>query len=230
MKPQKYQSPPSFLDKGNREKSHGVKQMLNKPLQGKKVAVLVETEYIPFEIEHYKHKFPQLGAEVDFLSYLWGEKKRTLVSDVDKPDKPIETMEVDKDVKDYDPNDYDIVLMSANYCSIRLREIPPMGSLGSPQQLQTPTAVQFYKKAMENKNIIKGALCHGLWILTPCPELLKGRKVICHTVVLADIHNAGAEFVRDPSHVVVDDDLVTGRSGADLEKYFNTIVEVATQR
>ncbi|MGK7884993.1 MAG: DJ-1/PfpI family protein [Crocosphaera sp.] len=195
-------------------------------LQGKKVAVLVETEYIHEEIQHYKIAFSALGAQVDFLSYLWGESERTLVSDVDAPGKPIYSMVVDKDVADYDPNSYDIVLMAANYCAVRLREIPPMGSLGSVEELQTPPAVQFYKMAMENPNIVKGALCHGLWILTPCPEILTGRRVICHTVVLADIYNAGAIYVPDESHIVVDGDLVTGRSAADLDAYVDAIVQL----
>lgn len=204
---------------------------ITKPLEGKKVAVLLETEFIPMEIDYYKTGFSVLGAQVDFLSYIWKDEnpsgKRTLVSDVDSPNGQLRTFEVDKDVADYDPNSYDIVLMAANYCAVRLREILPKYSIGSPEQLQNPPAVQFFKKAMENKNIVKGALCHGLWILTPCPEILKGRQVICHTVVLADIVNAGAIFVPAESHVVVDDDLVTARSAADLQAYFDTIVEVA---
>ncbi|MFM6754049.1 MAG: ankyrin repeat domain-containing protein [Dolichospermum sp.] len=204
-------------------------QFPDTPLKGKKVAVLVETEYIPDEIEYYKNGFPALGAEVDFLSYLWGKESRTIVSDIDNPDKQLHKMVVTKDVANYDPNNYDIVLMAANYCAIRLREIPPMGNIGSPEELQRPPAVQFYKKAMANKRIIKGALCHGLWILTPCPEVLKGRKVICHTVVLADIVNAGATFVPDKGYVVVDNDLVTARSAANLKEYFNKIVELATK-
>lgn len=196
-------------------------------LEGKRVAVLTETEYIHSELEHYRIGFSALGAQVDFLSYLWGEKTRTIVSDVDAPGKPIYSMEITKDVADYDPNSYDIVLMSANYCSVRLREIPPMGSLGSIDELQDPPAVQFFKRAMENRNIVKGALCHGLWILTPCPDILRNRRVICHTVVLADIHNAGAVYVPDESHVVVDGDLVTARSAADIDAYFETIIKVA---
>ena len=204
--------------------------MTYKVLEGKKVAVLVETEYIHEEIEYYRIGFSALGAQVDFLSYLWGSPQRTLVSDVDGPGKPSYSMVVDKDIADYDANSYDIVLMAANYCAVRLREIPPMGSLGSVEELQTPPAVQFYRYAMENPSIIKGALCHGLWILTPCPEILTGRRVICHTVVLADIYNAGAIYVPDESHVVVDGDLVTARSAADLDVYFDAIVQQATQR
>ncbi len=83
---------------------------------------------------------------------------------------------------------------------------------------------------MLNPKIVKGAMCHGLWILTPVPELLRGRRMICHPVVLADIHNAGAIFVPDTSHVVVDGDLVTARSFADHEKYFTTIVDITLSR
>lgn len=77
--------------------------------------------------------------------------------------------------------------------------------------------------AMMNPYIVKGALCHALWILTPVPELLKNRRVICHTVVLADVVNAGAIYVPDVSHVVIDRDLVTGRSAADIDVYCNAL-------
>lgn len=206
---------------------------VNKPLAGKKVAVLLETEYIAAEIEYYQREFSQLGAEVELLSYLWGAKSRQLVCDIDSPERPVKdihTLVVDVDVADREANNYDIVVMAANYCSVRLREIPPMGSLGSPDLLATPPAVDFFAKAMLNKKIVKGALCHALWILTPIPALLKGRKVICHTVVLADVHNAGAIFVPAPEKVVIDDDLITGRSFADVEAYFQALVETAIKK
>jgi protease I len=135
------------------------------------------------------------------------------------------TLTVDRCVTQCSADDYDIVLCAANYVAVRLREIPPMGSLGSPEEVNTAPAVKFFADAMENKNIIKGALCHALWILTPNPHLLRGRKVICHTVVLADVINAGAVFIPSENHVVVDDDLVTGRSFADVEAYWQAIVQ-----
>lgn len=193
-------------------------------LRGKKVAVLVETEYIPEEINHYHAFFSQKGAQVDFLTNMYGEAERVLVSDVDRIDKPLHSMTVSGDVAAANPNDYAIVLCAANYVVCRLREIPPTGSLGSPELLRSPAAVRFYAAAMMNPQVVKGALCHALWILTPVPELLKGRKVICHTVVLADVCNAGGVYVPDPSHVVVDRDLVTGRSAADLELYTETLL------
>ena len=136
-----------------------------------------------------------------------------------------ETLTVNKDVADANPNDYAIVLCAANYVACRLREIPPMGNLGSVEELRSPSAVRFMASAMMNPFIVKGFLCHALWLMTPCPELLKGRKVICHTVVLSDVLNAGAVFVPDESHVYADRDVVTGRSAADLDIYCNKIIK-----
>ncbi len=198
---------------------------MDKILEGKKVAVLVETEYIPEEVNYYQEFFTKHGAQVDFLTYLWGAPERVLVSDVDSVDKPLQSMLVKNEIADANPNDYAIVLCAANYVACRLREIPPMGSLADPGLLRSPAAVRFMASAMMNPQIVKGALCHALWILTPVPELLRGRKVICHTVVLADVVNAGGIYVPDETHVVVDRDLVTGRSAADLELYTETILE-----
>lgn len=197
---------------------------MQKMLEGKKVAVLVETEYIPEEVNYYQEFFTEHGAQVDFLTNLWGASERILVSDVDSVDKPLQSMVVKNDVADANPNDYAIVLCAANYVACRLREIPPMGSLADPSLVRSPAAVRFMASAMMNPQIVKGALCHALWILTPVPELLKDRKVICHTVVLADVINAGGIYVPDEMHVVVDRDLVTGRSAADLELYTETLL------
>ena len=197
---------------------------MEKVLSGKRVAVLVETEYIPEEINFYQAFFTKYGAQVDFLAPLLGKPERVLVSDVDNETKALQSMLVKNEIADANPNDYVIVLCAANYVACRLREIPPMGSLGDPSLVRSPAAVRFMAGAMMNPCIVKGALCHALWILTPVPELLKGRKVICHTVVLADVLNAGGVYVPEPSHVVVDRDLVTARSAGDLEIYGQTLI------
>ena len=205
--------------------------MMNLPLQGKKVALLLETEYIHDELVYYQDKVAELGGELHLLSYLWGESSKTFVNDCDRWDLPITSMHattVDRCVTQENVDDYDVVLCAANYVAVRLREIPPMGSVGTPQQVKIPPAVDFFARAMMNPKIVKGCLCHALWILTPNPQILAGRKVICHTVVLADVMNAGAIYVDSGQHVVVDRDLVTGRSFADVEEYFSAIVATVT--
>ena len=200
----------------------------DKPLLGKKIAVLVETEYIYDEIEYYLRRVPELGGEVTLLTYLWGEPSKDLVNDIDSPDRPVtdvHRLTVTECVTQHNPIEYDVVICAANYVAVRLREVPPTGSLASPELTRSAPSVQFFARAMENHGIVKAAMCHALWILTPRPDLLKNRRIICHTVVLADIHNAGAVYIPAPTHVVVDRDLVTARSFADIGPYFDAIVD-----
>ncbi len=192
--------------------------MEGRPLEGRKIAVLVESQYIPEEIRTYQERFGLYGAEVHLLSNLGDQDHLDFVSEVEKPDTVPEVLKVTLDFQKVRLEDYAAVLMAANYTSVRLRYFqPPKDEHGNlvpitPEMTRLAPAVQFFGKAMGNKNIIKGALCHALWLLTPTPELLAGRKIICHEVVLADIVNAGAVYTPDPSNVVVDGDLVTGHS------------------
>ena len=67
--------------------------MSQKLLKGKKIAVLMETEFIPEEIERYQKRFTELGAEVHFLSRLWGQGQMTFVSDVDEIGESLKWMQ-----------------------------------------------------------------------------------------------------------------------------------------
>jgi protease I len=199
--------------------------MIPRSLGGKKIAILLESEFIPEEIEAYQKRFSELKATVHLMSRLWNQPSVRFFSDEDTGNTP-RTIDVNIDFQNVDVNDYAAVIMTANYTSVRLRYFePPTGQSIGAEQVSTSPAVQFYAKAMANPRIIKGALCHGLWILTPVPELLKGRQVICHEVVLADIINAGAVYTTSPSGVVVDGDLVTGRSKHEVEPFIDAITE-----
>jgi protease I len=185
-------------------------------LKGKKIAVLVESEFVPGEIEAYRYGFAALGAEVHFISRLWGQPSQTFVSDVEHAGTTPVTLEVNIDLQNINLEDYAALIMAANYTSVRLRYFErPQGQAFSPEMVRSAPAVQLFARAMANPRLIKGALCHGLWILTPNPDLLKERQVICHEVMLADVLNCGARFVPpdEQNHgVVVDRDLVTGHT------------------
>lgn len=203
------------------------------PLAGKKIAVLVESEFVPGEIAEYRRRFHELGAEVHFMSRLWGQPRQTFVSDVDSPkatlaetQEQLQFLDVDIDFQQVDLAEFAAVIMAANYTSVRLRHFEvPAGQPVSAEMVRSSPAVQFFARAMRNPRIVKGALCHGLWILTPVPELLAGRRVICHEFVLADVANAGAIDTNSPNHVVVDGDLVTGRSWHDVGPFVDAIAD-----
>jgi protease I len=200
--------------------------MVTQTLNGKKIAVFMESEFIPEEIAAYQSHFARLGATVHLMSRLLGQNSARFVSDVDDVGKSVQYLDVSIDFQEVDLLEYAAVIMAANYTSVRLRYFePPEGQQVSVDHVSTAPAVQFFAKAMSNPNIVKGFLCHGLWILTPVPELLKGRRVICHEVVLADIKNAGAVYVPSPNNIVIDGDVVTGRAGHDVHAFIDAIAQ-----
>jgi protease I len=225
-----------------------------KSLAGKKIAVFVEHKFIPEEIEAYRVGFAVLGANVEFVSRIWYDGYRPestwFYSDVDPlDDQPWESphrLQVARDVSYVDTHldEYAAIIMSANYTSVRLRwdALPTLQQLtpadirafDARAYVQRSPVAKLFAKAMQNKSIVKGALCHGLWILTPYPALLKGRTVICHPVVMADVLNSEANVVLAADGVVVDEDLVTGFSKHEavtfLESVARQIVAVSGQR
>ncbi len=230
--------------------------MQNKPLQQIKIAVIVESKYIPEEIQAYLSCFAMLGASVDLISRLWyGDyrpghqswKKPVFVSDVDPNDQ--EPWESPQGLPVDDKNDvsnkelikvdnYDAIIMASNYVSVRLRFSENQTISDARDLVQSAPVVRFFAEAMRNKRVVKGALCHGLWILTPNPDLLKDRKVTCHTVIMADILNTGANIVlydlgggrKEPAKVVVDDDLVTGYSKHEVLPFVEAIAIAIIKR
>lgn len=199
-------------------------------LDGRKIAVVLEHKFIPDEIQAYRSCFGLLGAEIEFLSRLWygshQPDSNTFFSDIDpnddQPWQGPQSLMVCRDISNTNPDDYAAVIMSANYTSVRLRYTDlkrfaeltdsEIDDFDAHEHVKKAPVVQFFARAMANKEIVKGLLCHGLWILTPNPLLLRDRKVICHTVVMADVINCGARIKLTRTGVVVDDDLVTGFS------------------
>lgn len=225
----------------------------HRPLAGCKIAVVVEHKFIPEEIACYRNRFAAYGATVDFISRLWYPgydpsnpewKSPLFYSDVDPNEhEPWMTperlkMEDQADISQFDHRKYDAIIMSANYTSIRL--LYTVGDVAGNARdfVQSSPTARAFADAMSNTAIVKGALCHGLWILTPFPELLRNRKVTCHTVLAAQVLNCGAEIqfdVKDgklskPAAVVTDDDLVTGFSKDQAPEFVDAVANAILVR
>jgi protease I len=87
-----------------------------------------------------------------------------------------------------------------------------------------PPAVEFLRRAFADKSIIKGIICHGLWLVAPMPELVLGRRLVVHNNLLGDARNMGAEYVD--KDVVVDGDLVTARTGGHCNLFARAIIRL----
>ena len=187
-------------------------------LKGKKIGILIESDYYEPEIWYYKFRFAEEGAEVHFLSRLWGQKSITFKGH--EHQLPFECNESFEGMDDAALKGYSAIIVPAGMVADRLRYTEDIKKL--------PPAVEFLKRAFADKNIIKGIICHGLWLVAPVPELVKGRRLVVHNNLLGDAKNMGAVYVNED--VVVDGDLVTARSGGHCNVFAKKIIELLGAR
>jgi protease I len=91
-----------------------------------------------------------------------------------------------------------------------------------------PPATDLMRRAFAEPGIVKGIICHGLWIMSRVPELVRGRRLVCHPNLYGDALNMGADYVD--ADVVVDGDLVTGRTGAQAALFARAVIEQLASR
>lgn len=187
-------------------------------LQGKKVAVLIESGFHEQEIWYYQHRFPEEGMEVHFLTRLWGQE--VLTFNGHEYGVPFECRESFEDMDDETLKSYSAIIVPGGMASDRLRYTEDINKL--------PPAVEFISRAFAEKSIVKGIICHGMWLMTFAPELVRGRKVVAPNNFLGDIKNMGAIYINQD--VVVDEDLVTGRTGGHCHLFARKIIDILANK
>ena len=171
-------------------------------LKGKKIGILIESDFYEHEIWYYSYLFPEEGAKLHFLTRLWGQPSLTFKGH--EYHVPFECDQSFEGIDDEELKSYDAIIVPSAMVSDRLRYTEDINKL--------PPATDFLKRAFAEKSILKGIICHGMWLVSPTPQLVKGRTVTCHNNLHGDVVNMGAIYTDED--VVVDGDLVTGRSGA----------------
>lgn len=185
-----------------------------KNLNGKKVAILIESDFYEDEIFYYKHRFPEEGIEPHFMSRLWGQPSLTFHGHEYRA--PFTCHESFEGMDDETLRSFAAVIVPSAMVADRLRYTEDLCKL--------PPATEFIKRAFAERSIIKGIICHGMWLVAPCPELVRGRRVVAHNNLYGDVKNMGAFFTdRD---VVTDGDLVTGRTGGHCHLFARTIIDM----
>ena len=181
-------------------------------LTGHKIAVLIESDFYEHEISYYQYRFPEEGAEVHFLSRLWGQPSLTFTGHEYKA--PMVCTESFEDMDDETLRGYSAIIVPSAMVSDRLRYSEDLAKLAP--------ATDLMRRAFAEPTIVKGIICHGLWLMSRTPELIRGRRLVCHPNLYGDALNMGAEYVD--ADVVVDGDLVTARSGAQAGAFAKTVI------
>jgi len=183
-------------------------------LQGRKIAVLIESDFYEPEIWYYQRRFAEEGAEIHFLSRLWGQASITFKGH--EYGVPFECHESFEDMDDETLMSYSAIIVPAGMVADRLRYTEDIHKL--------PPATAFIQRAFAHRSILKGIICHGMFLVAPVPELVRGRRVVVHNNLLGDARNMGAIYTDQD--VVWWGDLVTGRTGAHCHLFARKIIDI----
>ncbi|GGK63390.1 hypothetical protein Sme01_05500 [Sphaerisporangium melleum] len=188
-------------------------------LSGLRLAVLIESDFYEPEIAYYQRRFAEEGAEVDFLTRLWGNDSITFLGHEYRA--PFVAHQSFEGLTDEQLREYAAVIVPSGMVSDRLRYTEDVDKLAP--------ATDFLRRAFEEPTVLKGIICHGMWLAASIPDKIRGRKVVCHNNLVGDVRNMGAEYV-DQDVVVDGGDLVTGRSGAHHHLFARKVIELLAAR
>lgn len=178
----------------------------------KKVGVLIESDFYENEIFYYQHRFVEEGIELHFLSRLWGNASITFSGHEYRA--PFICSESFEAMSDAELRSYAAIVVPSGIVADRLRYTEDVRKV--------PPATQFLARAFAEEGIVKGIICHGLWLCAPLPELVRGRRLTCHNNLIGDARAYGAQYVDED--VVVDGRLVTARTGGHCHLLAKTII------
>ncbi|MDX1934977.1 MAG: DJ-1/PfpI family protein [Capsulimonadales bacterium] len=183
-------------------------------LAGKKIGILIESDFYEPEIWYYQHRFAEEGIDVHFLTRLWGQQHIDFRGHEYHvlgtfPEESFEAF------TDEMLAEYSAIIVPAGMVADRLRYTEDVRKV--------PPATQLLARAFANREVIKGIICHGMWLVAPMPELVRGRNVVVHNNLYGDARNMGAVYVD--ADVVVDEDLITARTGGHCHLLARAIIE-----
>lgn len=197
-------------------------------LQGKRVAIMIESDFYEPEIHYYQHRFREEGIDLHFLTRMWGQNYIAFKGhEYHVPFDDIE--ETFENITDEQLREYSAVIVPSGIVADRLRYTEDIHKL--------PPATVFLQRAFKEKSIIKGIICHGMWLVAPLPELVRGRKVVVHNNLLGDAKNMGAIYTDEDVVVDIQDGdvrtgniLVTARTGGHCHLFARKIIDLMHER
>lgn len=187
-------------------------------LTGKKIGILIESDYYEQEIWYYRQRFAEEGMAVHFLSRLWGQPRLSFAGHEYRV--PFECDESLEDMSDEELRSYAALIVPAGMVADRLRYTDDVNAM--------PPATGLLVRAFAEPGLLKGIICHGLWLTAPAPGLVKGRRLVVHNNLIGDARAYGAKYVDED--VVIDGDLVTARTGGHCHLFARRIIEILKQQ
>ena len=177
--------------------------MANKPLSGKKVAILAADMFERVELEKPRKALEDAGASTEVISIHDGE-----IKGFDHFD-PANTVKVDRTVEEVSPDDYDALMVP--------------GGVGNPDQLRGDQNAVAFVRGFHDAGKPMAVICHGPWVLVES-GVVRGKRVTSWPTLETDIRNAGGDWVDE--EVVVDGNVVTSRKPDDIPAFNREMLRI----
>jgi len=166
-------------------------------LTGKRIAVLAADLYEDNELWYPRIRLTEAGAEVKVVGAKSGETYKS------KHGQPVTA---DLAADQARAADFDAVVIPGGFAPDYMRRQPAM--LG-------------FVREMFNQGRIVAFICHAGWVPISA-GILKGRRATSFYAIRDDMVNAGAKW--EDAEVVVDGNLISSRTPADLPAFCRAII------
>jgi protease I len=166
---------------------------------GNKIIVFIEDNFRDEELVYPYYRFIEAGYDVKLVG---PEAKKTYTGKFGLP------MRSDLTPGQVDLDETAAIIIPGGFAPDRMRQDRAM--------------VDLVKKAFDACKII-AAICHGGWMLVEA-DICRGKDVTGFIAIATDLKNAGGNYLD--KEVVVDGNLVTSRTPADLPAFCRAVIEM----
>lgn len=166
-------------------------------LEGKRVALLIEDEYNVQEFTYPFYRLKEAGAEVKVV----GTNRTDTFSSHGY------SVKADLAAAGARTEDFDAVVIPGGY---------------APDKMRLDKDLVGFVRGMDGAGKPVAAICHAGWMLVSA-RILPGRRATSYYSVRDDVEAAGAQWLDE--EVVVDGNLITSRTPADLPAFCQAVIE-----
>ncbi len=171
-------------------------------LEGKRIAVLVDTLYQEMEVWYPYFRLMEAGAECVLVG---AEAGKTYASKLGYP------AVAQKSYDGVTADEFDGVVVPGGY---------------APDHIRRHARANQLVQELDAQGKLVASICHGPWVLCSA-GILKGRHATCFFAIKDDVINAGALY--EDAAVVVDRNLVTSRKPEDLPAFCRAAIRVLVE-
>jgi protease I len=193
---------PSIQDEAKPSAEVNMTHHEHEPLDGKRAAVMIGPLFEDMEAAYPYYRLKEAGATVELIGIEGGTAL--------KGKQGIE-LTTDQAAADLIPDDLDLLVIAGGF---------------GPDKLRTDDGVKALVRGMHEAEKPIAFICHAGWVPISA-KILKGKRATSVRAIKDDMENAGV--IWEDAAVVVDGNLISSRTPADLPDFCKALIAALRQ-